>query len=88
MGGRAEPTGSGSRPADEALDGSNGIVDSGGYELDGITVIEFKIPLDSGDAYDKALAPDTPHKLITAIGEEDDFSSYYVSRTLGEFELE
>jgi hypothetical protein len=84
----AQPTGPGSHPADETLGGSNDIVDFGGYELDGITVIEFKIPLDSGDAYDRALMPNTRYKLITAIGDQDDFTSYHVSRALGEFEME
>jgi hypothetical protein len=83
-----QPTGPGSHPADEALGGTNDIVDFGGDELDGVTVIEFKIPLDSGDACDKALVPNTRYTLIAAIGEKDDFTTYHVSRAVGEFKLD
>jgi hypothetical protein len=82
-----QPTGPGSHPTDESLGGTNDIVDYGGYELDGFTVIEFKIPLDSGDAYDKPLVPGTRYTVIAAIGESDDLTSYHVSRAAGELEL-
>jgi hypothetical protein len=42
-------------------------------------VIEFQIPLDSGDAYDKPLTPGT-HTLIAAVGLSDDFASKHARR--------
>ncbi len=74
------PTGSGSHPADESLGGKNDIVESGGSEQDGVTVIEFKIPLDSGDAYDKPLFSGKSYTVILAQGGRDGADSMHSDR--------
>jgi hypothetical protein len=74
-----EPAGPGSHPPDTTLGGSNHILEYGGQEAGGRTVIEFKIPRDSGDAYDKPLTSGT-HNLIVAVGPSDDFSTIHDSR--------
>lgn len=71
------PIGSGSHPPDTELGGRNDIVASGGVERDGVTVIEFKIPLDSGDSNDKPLRAGQSYKIILAWGSRDDFTSIH-----------
>jgi hypothetical protein len=50
-----------------------------GSESSGETSIEFRIPLDSGDAYDKVIADGTTHTVIFAHGADgaDDFTSQH-----------
>jgi hypothetical protein len=72
--------GTDSHPPDEQLGGANDILESAGREEGGVTVIEFKIPLDSGDAYDKPLAPGGSYVALLAIGGSDDFDSYHTER--------
>ncbi len=71
------PFGAGSHPPDTELGGRNDIRESGGRESDGVTVIEFKISLDSGDAKDKPLRPGQSYKIVLAWGSRDDFSSMH-----------
>lgn len=71
------PFGPGSHPADIDQGGSNDIVESGGSEAGGVTVIEFKIPLDSGDANDKPLRAGSSYKVILAWSNRDDFTSIH-----------
>ena len=77
-----KPFGSNSHPPDVELGGQDDIVAYAGREADGVTTIEFQIPLDSGDAYDKALDPGE-HTLIVSYGERDDFTSIHASRGSG-----
>jgi hypothetical protein len=51
-----------------------------GSETSGQTLVEFRIPLDSGDAYDKVIADGTTHTVILARGADgaDDFTSQHV----------
>jgi hypothetical protein len=74
------PAGPGSHPPDEQLGGSNDVLEYGGREEGGMTVIEFKIPLDSGDRYDKPLIPGTTYDIILAMGSSDDLESYHAAR--------
>ncbi|MBN1936579.1 MAG: hypothetical protein JW934_18095 [Anaerolineae bacterium] len=76
----AKPFGPGSHPADIDLGGSNDILEFGGSETDGVTLIEFKIPLDSGDANDKPLLSGQSYPIIVAFGNRDDFSSTHAGR--------
>ena len=71
------PFGSNSHPPDTELGGRNDIRESVGRESDGVTVVEFKIPLDSGDAKDKSLRAGQSYKIILAWGSRDDFSSIH-----------
>ena len=84
----AEPFGAGSHPPDTDLGGSDDIIEYGGQESDGLTVLEFMIPLDSGDPYDQALFIGESYDVILAWGDQDSFDSYHVSRAWGEIILE
>jgi len=75
-----------SHPPDTTLGGTDDIVVYGGSEQDGVTLIEFKIPLDSGDANDTPLTPGT-HVLITAYGPTDDFGTIHTNRGGGEITI-
>ena len=81
-----KPAGPDSHPPDTTLGGTDDIVMFGGSEEDGVTLIEFKIPLDSGDANDNPLMPGT-HVLIAAHGPTDDFGTIHTSRGYGEITI-
>lgn len=66
------PSGPGSHPPDDTLGGSNDILAFGGRESDGTTVIEFQIPLNSGDGYDKPLTVGKEYKILLVWGANDD----------------
>jgi len=68
-----------SHAPDTALGGTDNVTINGGDETGGETTIEFSIPLDSGDSYDKALAPGNSYPVILARGPDgaDDFSTYH-----------
>ena len=83
-----KPTGPGSHPPDEELGGTNDILKYAGREEGGLTVIEFKIPLDSSDQYDKPLRSGGSYDLITALGPSDDFASRHVSRGYGQITID
>ena len=83
-----KPAGMGSHPPDVELGGSDDILAYAGREESGVTVIEFKIPLDSGDEYDKPLSPGESYDLITAVGSGDDFDSIHVARGRGRITLD
>ena len=65
-------------PPDEDLGGTHDIVEFVGVEEDGVTRFEAKLPLESGDQYDKALTPGESYPIIVAIGGEDSFSAYHL----------
>jgi hypothetical protein len=79
---------SGSHPPDTDLGGTDDIIDYGGRESDGLTVIEFMIPLDSEDEYDRALVSGQRYDVILAWGDQDSFDSYHVTRAWGEIILD
>lgn len=64
---------SGPHPPDEELGGGQDILSFAGSEQGGITTFEFTRPLDSGDAYDKALSQDGEIKIIWAYSGSDDY---------------
>ena len=74
--------------SDTGLGGSENFSELEGEETDGVTVLRFTIPLDSGDAFDKPLEPGKSYKVIYAYGPagKDDFGSYH-TKTRGSFEL-
>ena len=82
------PAGSGSHPPDEELGGSNDVLEYAGREEGGVTVIEFKIPLDSGDAYDKPLSAGASYTIIVARGSRDDFDASHNARGSAEITLD
>ena len=61
---------------DENLGGTNNILISAGAESEGETIIEFKIPLDSGDEFDKVLKPNENYTILVAYQAIFDVSTY------------
>lgn len=68
--------------------GTDDLISYRGEEREGVTVIEFTIPLDSGDPMDKPLVPGNTYKVIVAHGPDgaDDLGTYHATR--GSFEME
>lgn len=68
-----------SHKPDADLGGTSDVTDVSGSESDGATTLSFTIPLDSGDAFDRVLAPGTTVKILLAYGREgaDDFEGYH-----------
>ena len=75
-------------PPDEDLDGTSDIVTYAGVEENGVTRFEAQIPLDSGDAYDKALVPGNSYPVIVAIGPQDDYNSKHTEHASSELTLQ
>jgi len=72
-------TGRTSHDADIALGGTDDVTLVAGSENDTHTEIEFTIPMDSGDAYDKSLVEGTTYAVIIAYGPDqaDDFTTQH-----------
>ncbi len=70
-------TGQVTHDADTNLGGTSDIEIISGRESAGETKIEFRIPLDSGDQYDKVLVDGNTYSMIFAYGQNgaDDFTS-------------
>lgn len=81
-------TGPMSHDRDTAHGGTHDIVAATGREEEGVTAVEFTIPLDSGDDMDKPLVPGNTYLVLVAHGPDgaDDFTTYHANR--GSFELE
>jgi hypothetical protein len=76
----------GPHPPDKELGGSNDILEFAGLEQGGVTSIEFKRRLDTGDNYDLPLQPGA-NKIIWAFGSGDSLDSRHVVRGYGELQL-
>ena len=83
-----KPAGFDSHPPDEELGGTNDIVEYGGVEMGGVTLVEFKMPLDSGDAYDKPLSGGGTYSVLLAQGSDDDLTSVHSARGYSEITLD
>jgi hypothetical protein len=82
------PTGN-VHPDDEQLGGTNDIIALEAVEADGVTRFEAQLPLDSGDEFDKPLAPGETYPIIVAHGPgSDDFTSYHAFRGHGTLTLD
>lgn len=62
-------------PEDTALGGTMDVVAFTATEEGGKTLVEFQIPLDSGDAYDKPLVPGETYPAIVAYSNGDAFTA-------------
>jgi hypothetical protein len=64
---------------DTQLGGKNNLSDTSGTELNGLTTIHFKMPLDSGDGNDRLLTQGATTTVILAHGPDaaDDVSTYH-----------
>jgi hypothetical protein len=81
------PTGA-THPADEELGGTNDIVTFGGSEQDGVTRVEFQIPLTTDDEYDRPLEPGNTYPMIVALGASDDYNARHTFRGSGQIALQ
>ncbi len=81
-------TGLFSHAADTSAGGRDNILAAAGREVDGKTVMEFAIPLSSGDPADRPLAAGQTVKIIVAYhATSDDFSERHSRRAAGEITL-
>ncbi len=76
----------GPHPPDIELGGTSDVLEFGGREEDGYTIIEFKRALNTGDKYDKPLAKGV-NKIIWAYGSDDSLTPKHINRGYGELEL-
>ena len=76
-----------SHASDESLGGTDNIMDHYGMEEAGTTMLHFRIPLDSGDMYDKVLVPGNSYNVILAYGSADNFTSFHTLATGTNIEL-
>ena len=56
---------------DEKIEGKSDVTNVSGSEQDGQTVLEFTVPLDSGDAMDKPVSPQGDTIVLLAYGRSD-----------------
>ena len=73
--------------SDINLGGQDNISNKTGIESGGRTLLEFTIPLNSGDAQDKVLTKGATHTLLLAYGDSDDRLKQHVKRTQLNFKL-
>jgi hypothetical protein len=66
--------------SDVSLGGTDNVKLISGNESDGITEIQFQLPLNSGDALDQVLSKDNSYTVILAKGNSDDFILYHAAR--------
>jgi len=68
-----------SHSSDQGLGGTDNITLISASESSGVTELEFKIPLNSGDEYDQVLELEQSYPIILARGNSDDFDSYHAA---------
>ncbi len=68
---------------DDTIGGKDSLLDRGGSEKDGATVIEAKRLLDTGDKYDKPVPATGKFRFIWAVGSSDDPASQHERRGEG-----
>ena len=78
-----------SHQADTLLGGTHNLTIDGGTESGGVTEIQFTIPLNSGDSYDKPLVIGNTYPILLAKGENgmDDFTSYHAAYATASIEI-
>lgn len=72
---------------DTELGGNHDILEFGGKEQGGYTIIEFKRALDTGDDYDNPLSEGV-NKVIWAYGSQDELALKHIDRGYGEMNLQ
>jgi hypothetical protein len=80
-------TSPGSHASDTSLGGEDNVMDHYGMDDGSSTMLHFKIPLNSGDQYDKALVPGNTYDVILAYGSADNFTAFHTMATSTEIEL-
>ena len=74
-------TSPGSHASDESLGGMDNTDQHYGIEEENMTKLHFKIPLNSGDEYDKVLMPGNSYNVILAYGSADNFTGFHTMAT-------
>jgi len=77
----------GPHPDDTTLGGKYNILESGGKQEGGYSVVEFKRKLDTGDAYDRPLVKGA-NKIIWAYGSDNQFLIKHMNRGEGEIVIQ
>jgi len=81
-------TGLFSHGPDTSVGGQDNLLAAAGREVDGKTIVEFAIPLNSGDSADRPLVVGQTYKIIVAYqATSDDFSERHSRRAAGEITL-
>ena len=80
-------TSPGSHASDTSLGGEDNVMDHYGTDDGNMTMLHFKIPLNSGDQYDKVLVPGNTYDVILAYGSSDNFTSFHSMVASTDFEL-
>jgi hypothetical protein len=65
---------------DTDLGGKDNLSEKGGEEADGATILRFRIPLDSGDTYDRPLEAGKEYEVLLAYGATDDLKTRHATR--------
>jgi hypothetical protein len=65
--------------ADIAIGGTSNLTLIEGSEINGITLLDFKIPMNSGDPKDSVLNLNQSYPIIFAKGSADDYTSYHTA---------
>jgi hypothetical protein len=65
----------GPHPTDISLGGTNDLLEYGGREENGVTILEFKRRLNTGDTYDHAFKQGQTLTIIWAIGDADNLTT-------------
>jgi hypothetical protein len=73
----------GPHPPDTNLGGTDDVLAFGGSERDGITIIEFRRKLSTGDQYDKDIPSTGQLKVIWSTGPSDDFYAIHSGSRVG-----
>jgi len=73
--------------SDLSLGGNSDVTLVTASEGNGITTVEFTIPLNSGDSYDRIMQSGTTYPVIFATGSSDDFDSYHTSYATGSIKI-
>lgn len=79
---------SGPHPSDEQLGGTNDLIETGGSEASGFTIIEFKRKLNTGDRYDKAFTKGQNINIIWGLGPSDSVNALHALRGGGSIKLD
>lgn len=78
----------GPHPPDIELGGKDDLIEKSGTESNGITYIEFKRKLNTGDKYDKVFTRGQNIEIIWGIGSSDSLNSPHDSRGSGNITLD
>jgi hypothetical protein len=82
-----QPTGP-NHPPDDELGGTQDIEESAVVQENGTLRFEFRIPLDSGDEFDKPLQPGETYPILVAHAPTSEYNAYHSFRLEGEITLD